>query len=107
MGLTAQYTEKVFGENSYQLKVLKIKTALDPLPYMTAEEKLILKDSMGCTELDYITSAYLSSFVTELIEVNMDWINEPRPKQRADVKTMAIEKQKEIKAGLVTLMPEE
>jgi hypothetical protein len=107
MGLTAQYTEKVFGENSYQLKVLKIKTALDPLQFMTTEEKLILKDSMGCTELDYITSAYLNAFVTELIEANMDWINEARPKQRADVKAMAIAKQKEIKAGLVTLMPEE
>jgi hypothetical protein len=107
MGLTAQYTEKVFGENSYQLKVFKIKTALDPLPYMTAEEKLILKDSMGCTELDYITSAYLSSFITELIEADMDWINEDRKKQRADVKAMAMAKQKEIKAGLVTLMPEE
>ena len=107
MGLTAQYTEKVFGENSYQLKVLKIKTALDPLQFMTTEEKLILKDSMGCTELDYITSAYLNAFVTELIEADMDWINKPRPEQRADVKAMAIAKQKEIKAGLVTLMPEE
>jgi hypothetical protein len=107
MGLTAQYTETVFGENSYQLKVLKIKTALDPLQFMTTEEKLILKDSMGCTELDYITSAYLSAFVTELIEADMDWINKPRPEQRADVKAMAIAKQQEIKAGLVTLMPEE
>jgi hypothetical protein len=74
---------------------------------MTTEEKLILKDSMGCTELDYITSAYLSAFVTELIEADMNWINKPRPEQRADVKAMAIAKQKEIKAGMVTLMPEE
>jgi hypothetical protein len=73
---------------------------------MTTEEKLILKDSFGCTELDYITSAYLPAFVTELIEANNDWINEPRAKQRADVKTMALAKQKEIKSGMVTLMPE-
>jgi hypothetical protein len=37
----------------------------------------------------------------------MDWINEARPKQRADVKAMAMAKQQEIKAGLVTLMPEQ
>jgi hypothetical protein len=104
-GLTAQYTEKVFGENSYQVKILNIKSSIDPLPFMTGEEKLILKDSFGCTELDYITSAYLNSFVTELIEADNDWIKKPRAEQRADVKVLAIAKQKEIKSGMVTLMP--
>ena len=104
-GLTKQYTEKVFGENSYQMKLIAVKSVIDPLPYMTTEEKLVLKDSMGCSDLDYVTSAYLPAFVNQLIEGNPEWLDADRKKQRADVNTLALAKLKEIKAGIIPVVP--
>jgi hypothetical protein len=104
-GLTRQYTEKVFGENSYQLKLLKVKTIIDPLPYMTSEEKLVLKDSMGCSDLDYVTSAYLPAFVNQLLEADMMWLDKDRKVQREDVRKLAQEKLAEIKSSIVPIMP--
>jgi hypothetical protein len=104
-GLTRQYTEKVFGENSYQLKLLKVKTIIDPLPYMTSEEKLVLKDSMGCSELDYVTSAYLPAFVNQLLEADMMWLDKDRKVQREDVRKLAQEKLTEIKSSIIPIMP--
>jgi len=104
-GLTRQYTEKVFGENSYQLKLLKVKTIIDPLPYMTTEEKLTLKDSMGCSELDYVTSAYLPAFVNQLLEADMMWLDKDRKIQREDVRKLAQEKLAEIKSSIIPIMP--
>lgn len=104
-GLTRQYTEKVFGENSYQLKLLKVKTIIDPLPYMTTEEKLTLKDSMGCSDLDYVTSAYLPAFVNQLLEADMMWLDKDRKIQREDVRKLAQEKLAEIKSSIVPIMP--
>lgn len=103
-GLTKQYTEKVFGENSYQMKLIAVKSVIDPLPYMTTEEKLVLKDSMGCSDLDYVTSAYLPAFVNQLIENNPEWLDADRKKQRADVNTLALAKLKEIKASIVPVV---
>lgn len=104
-GLEFDYTEKLYGENSTQIQVMKAINALDPLPFKTADEKLILKDSMGCTELDYVTSAYIATFVNELIEADPKWVMKPRKEQRADVKNMALAKVQEIKAGIVPIMP--
>lgn len=104
-GLSRDYTEKLFGENSMQLKILKIRNQLDPLPYKTDDEKLVLKESMGCTELDYITSAYLPTFINLKMEENPNWADLDRKIQRADIMSMAVEKQKEIKAGIVPIMP--
>jgi len=104
-GLTRQYTEKVFGENSYQLKLLKVKTIIDPLPYMTTEEKLTLKDSMGCSDLDYVTSAYLPAFVNQLLEADMMWLDKDRKVQREDVRKLAQEKLAEIKSSIIPIMP--
>ena len=95
----------MFGENSYQLKLLKVKTIIDPLPYMTSEEKLVLKDSMGCSELDYVTSAYLPAFVNQLLEADMMWLDKDRKIQREDVRKLAQDKLTEIKASIIPIMP--
>lgn len=97
---------KLYGENSYQAKVLKALTRFDPLPFKTVDEKLVEKDSGGCSELDYILSTYLTSFVYQLIEEQKEWLDKEPKDQRADLKKMAADKKAEITAGLRVLMPQ-
>jgi hypothetical protein len=105
IGLEYDYTEKLYGENSPVLMVLKAINSLDPLPFKSADEKLILKDSGGCSNLDYILSSYITNFITELMEENPEWLQKSKADQRADLKSKAIEKEKEIRAGIVPIMP--
>ena len=103
-GLEYDYTEKIYGTDSMQLKLMKALTALDPLPNKTVDEKVVTRDSGGCSALDFILSTYLELFVNELMEENPDWINKPRTEQRKDLNAKAVEKQKQVTAGIVPLV---
>jgi hypothetical protein len=103
-GLEYDYTEKIYGTDSMQLKLMKALTALDPLPNKTVDEKVLTRDSGGCSALDFILSTYLELFVNELMEENPDWILKPRSEQRKDLNEKAIAKQKDVKAGIVPLV---
>ena len=104
-GLEMDYVEKLYGENSIKKTYLQILSTLDPLPFKTVDEKTILLQSSGCTKLDYILSANLASFVTQLIDENPDWAESDMKIQRADVTKMAEAKLAEINKGLVPIMP--
>lgn len=104
-GIEMDYVEKLYGENSSKKTYLQILSTLDPLPFKTVDEKTVLLQSSGCTKLDYVLSANLASFVTQLIDENPDWASKEMKEQRADVTRMAEEKLAEINKGLVPIMP--
>jgi hypothetical protein len=104
-GIEMDYVEKLYGENSTKKIYLQILSTLDPLPFKSVDEKTMLLQSSGCTKLDYILSANLASFVTQLINDNPDWAEKEMKEQRADVIRMAEAKLAEINKGLVPIMP--
>ena len=104
-GIEMDYVEKLYGENSIKKIYLQILSTLDPLPFKSVDEKTMLLQSSGCTKLDYILSANLASFVTQLINDNPDWAEKEMKEQRADVTRMAEVKLAEINKGLVPIMP--
>lgn len=103
-GIEMDYVEKLYGDNSMKKTYLKLLSGLDPLPFKTTDEKTVLLSSNGCTQLDYILSANLASFIMQKLEENPKWYELPFSQQQADVYAMAAEKQMEIKSGIVPLM---
>lgn len=104
-GIEMDYVEKLYGENSPQKIYLKLVAALDPLPYKTIDEKTVLLSSNGCAKVDYVLSANLSSFIMILSESDPMWFKKDLTQQRADVMQMAVEKNAQINAGIVPIMP--
>ena len=104
-GIEQDYVEKLYGDNSIQKTYLKILSQLDPLPFKTTDEKTILLSSNGCTQLDYILSANLASFVMQKFDEDATWYDKSVQVQRADVYALAAVKQAEIQSGLVPIMP--
>jgi len=102
-GLERDYVEKLYGEDSDELQLINVVSKLDPLPNITIDQKVIIKDSMGCTEIDFILSCYINSFINELIENNESWLDKNLPDQRKDLIKMAAEKQAEIKKGIIPI----
>lgn len=105
-GLESDYVEKLYGENSPQKYFLKVNNALDPLPFKTTDEKVMLVAQGGCTKRDFVLSANLTSFIMQLTEANPEWVKKSLEEQRKDVDALADAKLAEINSGLVPLMPE-
>lgn len=105
-GIEQDYVEKLYGENSIQKTYLKLLSQLDPLPFKTTDEKTVLLSSNGCTQLDYILSANLASFVMQKVDEDASWYDKPVQVQRADVYALAAVKLAQIQAGIVPIMPE-
>jgi hypothetical protein len=100
-GLESDYVQKLYGEDSYQLYILKMLNIHDPLPFLTVNEKTVLKESGGCTEEDYILSNYLPSFIAEMTYSDPNWKKKPMEEQRADLVQMAKDKQQQVRSGLI------
>lgn len=103
-GLESDYVEKLYGENSPQKYFLKVNNALDPLPFKTTDEKVMLVAQGGCTKKDFVLSSNLTSFIMQLTEANPDWVKKSLEEQRADVDALAVQKLTEINAGIVPVM---
>ena len=103
-GMERDYTAKLYGEDSQELMFIEVAMKLDPLPDKTTDEKVILRDSNGCTELDFILSNYMNSFINLKIEEDPKWLYKKLSEQRTDLNTLAVQKQTEIKAGLRPIM---
>jgi hypothetical protein len=103
-GLESDYVEKLYGENSPQKYFLKVNNALDPLPFRTTDEKIMLVAQGGCTKRDFVLSSNLTSFIVQLTEEDPMWVKKSLDEQRADVNAMADAKLAEINSGLVPLM---
>lgn len=105
-GIESDYVEKLYGADSFQHKMLKIQSILDPLPFKSMDEKALIKDAGGCSELDFILSCNLAGFVAELSGSNPNWWMEDIAKQKADVIRLAQAKQQAIRSGLIPLIDE-
>ena len=102
-GLERDYVEKLYGENSDELKLINIISRLDPLPNKTVDEKVIIKDSYGCSEVDFVLSCNINSFINELVENDEYWLDGMLPDQRKDLIRLATEKQAEIKKSIIPI----
>lgn len=103
-GLEFDYTQKLYGENSPQLLTLKLLSELDPLPFRSVDEKVVLKETMGCSEVDFVLSNYLTAFVAQKTGSDPMWPKLEREVQRTELTQMAQAKLQEIKAGLVPIV---
>lgn len=103
-GIEMDYVEKLYGENSMQKQYLKLLTDLDPLPFKSVDEKTLLFTSGGCSKKDYILSANLTNFVTQLIKKDPQWSSKSFETQMAEVNALAEAKVKEINSGVVPIM---
>jgi hypothetical protein len=61
---------------------LSLVFKLDPLPAKSEDEKLAVKQGMGCTELDYIISSNIVPFVRQAMDEDKDFFNKKFPEQR-------------------------
>jgi hypothetical protein len=102
-GIERQYTEKLFGEDSDEVKLMYVVKNVDPLYGKTMDEKILAKDSGGCSAIDFTLSCQISGFANQLIEQNPDWLNKKLPDQRTDLVKMATEKQAEINKSIVPI----
>jgi succinate dehydrogenase flavin-adding protein (antitoxin of CptAB toxin-antitoxin module) len=102
-GMERDYVEKLYGEDSDELKLIKIISRLDPLPNKTVDEKVIIKDSYGCSEVDFVLSCYINSFINQLVENDEYWLDKKLPEQRKNLVQLATEKQAEIKRSIVPI----
>ncbi len=105
-GMERDYTAKLYGEDSQELKFIEVSMKLDPLSDKSTDEKVILKDSYGCSEIDFITSVNITGFINQKLEEDPNWLQKKLPEQRKDLKVLASEKQGEIKAGLRPVITE-
>jgi hypothetical protein len=103
-GIELDYVEKLYGENSEQKIYLKLINSLDPLAFKSTDEKSIILNTNGCTQLDFIVSSNIGTFIMQLAEQNPQWYLKPQAEQRSDLYALAAEKEKEIKAGIVPLI---
>jgi hypothetical protein len=94
----------LYGENSPQKYFLKVNNALDPLPFKTTDEKVMLVAQGGCTKKDFVLSTNLTSFIMQLTEADPAWVKKSLDEQRMDVDAMADAKLAEINSGIVPLM---
>jgi hypothetical protein len=83
---------------------LKVNNALDPLPFRTTDEKIMLVAQGGCTKRDFVLSSNLTSFIIQLTEEDPMWVKKSLEEQRADVNAMADVKLAEINSGIVPIM---
>jgi hypothetical protein len=102
-GIERQYTEKLFGEDSDEVKLMYVVKNVDPLYGKTMDEKILAKDSGGCSSIDFTLSCQISGFANQLIEQNPDWLNKKLPDQRTDLVKMASEKQAEINKSIIPI----
>jgi len=105
-GMERDYVEKLYGEDSDELKLINIISRLDPLPNKTVDEKVIIKDSFGCSEVDFVLSCYINSFINQLVENDEYWLDKKLPEQRKNLLQLATEKQAEIKRSIVPINTE-
>jgi succinate dehydrogenase flavin-adding protein (antitoxin of CptAB toxin-antitoxin module) len=102
-GMERDYVEKLYGEDSDELKLINIISRLDPLPNKSVDEKVIIKDSFGCSEVDFVLSCYINSFINQLVENDEYWLDKKLPEQRKNLLQLATEKQAEIKRSIVPI----
>ena len=71
---------------------------------MTIDEKTLVKESMGCTEEDFVLSCNLKGFVGELSSADPLWWGKDISVQRQELLQKAADKLKAIKAGIVPIL---
>ena len=68
-----EYAEKEFGKESLAYLKLQNKMQLDPMPSLTADEKMAVYMNKGCNQEQYIISSQIDNFFNRAISENIKY----------------------------------
>jgi hypothetical protein len=94
--LEIDFVNKKFVHDKEIAMRLRCVLELDPFVGKTEDEKLTELQNDGITQLDYITSCYIHSFVKEAYETDNDFYTYSLTEKKAIINKMAIGKQNEL-----------
>ncbi len=82
MAFEIDFCSKKFYNQPEVKNELTLVFKLDPLPAKSEDEKLAVKQGMGCTELDYVISCNIVPFVRQAMDEDKEFFNKKYPEQR-------------------------
>lgn len=89
--LEIQYAESEFGKNSNQVKLLKTLYELETMHDKTEDEKMTILANRGISQIDYVLSANLATFVNRAINEVPNYLDLPYKDKKAKVYEYATE----------------
>lgn len=101
-----EYSAKEFGKDSMSYMQLQNRTQLDPLPHMTADEKMLTLSNRGCTVEQYIISSQMDNLLVRAFEENKEFDNLDLKAKRDILMSYAKEVVDNTKNQLVPLFDE-
>lgn len=101
-----EYAAKEFGKDSVAYLNVINNMALDPLPHMTADEKMTTLMNKGCTEEQYIISSQLDSFIIRAFSEDPAFGDLTLKDKRAKMSEYAKEVSDKTKTEVTPIIPE-
>jgi len=86
------FMQKKYDCDPEARETLRTMYEIDPLPVMTDADKANAKLNGGCTDLDYVVSTGLQTFITRALAENEDFNDLPLQEKLAIIEAMAQEK---------------
>ena len=101
------YVGKEFYNDPQVSAQYKLIYELDPLPGKTVDEKMVLLNNKGITDIDFVISSYIILFIKMAIEKDAGFAAKKTPEQRAVLEKMAEEKinSMSVAAKLIPVAP--
>lgn len=72
--LEMEYADSVFGEESTEALIIKVTNLLDPIPYKTEDEKMIILSNSGVSKDSYILSSNIAAFINRAINEDSEFL---------------------------------
>lgn len=94
--LMIDYVNKKFNQDKEIARKLEAIIKLDPLSGYTQDDKLTMVQNDGVSDLDYVISCNIESFINQAIADNPIFLSLPEKEKKAKIKELAEAKTKEI-----------
>lgn len=101
--LAYEYAESEFGADDIETIKLKLTSQLDPLPFMSEEDKMTVLGNQGTTKLDYIISSNIYKLVGKALEENKDFSKLTYAQQNKIITDYAKVIDKSISSGMTPI----